>query len=475
MKRKTIILIAIFVAILLGVLVTSSFTSKYNQVVFLMRHSSLYLLIAITVLLLMIIAYKKTIKRVEKQTHISIIKIATIFIFMGLLYLGSIIQMSYIQKYDSPILSTCSYYDEYGNLLYYNHLPMSCEEPDVTIDGNKKTLNFIEHYEGQFEQFWVYDGYYTFEDREFSDGYIIIDLFVEVVTIHTDDKLTYYSLKWTEFAAITVDEETEYAVISRQKVVENTYLSKTFISDQKIYDFQDMEYTLYSIGMGHHWIDENESLLTSHIQYKFDYNEPFGSSDIFKEFKITKIDVINFPDSEDTIASGIRKYDEGEFTQISRAGEVGDLSTMRYVFNELDAVHILAVNHGGLMIFDSDIVKNYGYEDNSLIINSFNTKAESFNVFVYNSVNNESISIEVPRFKSYQKIFETSYGFVQKNYVDGVSISEYRDSLLNYGFSDMSYYYYDQHIGFLDYEELIFESWPTYFAVDQYRAIFDFE
>lgn len=470
MKKITKIIIATILAILLGAIVYTSFQSKYNEFVFLVRHIALFTLLSIITFIVILYLYILIIKKVESKKHINYIKIFTAIVFIGVLYLGSVIQLKYIETYDSPILMSCSYYDQYGNILYFNHLPMSCEEPVVVYQNDNETImSFEENYNGSFKQFWV-------DDQLFENGTIKLDLFVEVKTIHTDDKLTYYSIKWTEFAEITVDGTIHYGLISRQKIVENSFQDKTFISNQKTYNYQELDDVLFSILFGTHFQLDSPNLV-SEIEYELSYTKQYGTNDVIKEFIINKTDILNTPSETLLIAQGLRKeVEEGEFIQISKSGaEFTDLSIMRYVFNDSSSKYILAPNAGGYLVFAPDITKQYGYKDNNLIINSFTQTSETFSLDVYSSLNKDSISVEVPRMKSYQKIFYTDYGYLQENYTDGITKEDKMTEMLQDDFSDMSYYYYNTDMGFLDYEDLVFEPWPELFAIDNYRPIFDFE
>ena len=470
MKKKIYIIIAIILAVLFGAIIYTSFQSKYNEIIFLVRHISLFTLLALIALIVILYFYKFVIKKVDSNKHINYIRIFTALVFIGVLSLGSAIQLKYIERYDSPILSSCSYYDEYGNILYHNHLPMSCEEPVVTQNGNETILLFEEQYDGPFEQFWV-------DEQLFQNGTIEINLYVTVKVVHIDNKLTYYSINWMEFAEITVDNTIYYGYITREKIVENTYLEKTFISNQKGYNFQDVNNNVFYPFSSYRDFDSSEQVFE--IEYQMFYTEQYGTNSDIKEFRIDKIDLLNAPDETEHIARGLRKEtEEGEFIQISKINSgFTELGVMRYVFNEDSSRFILGPNNGGATttIFTADIIKEYGYKDNNLIINSFETPASPFTLDVYSSLNNDSINVEVPKLESYQKIFRTEYGYLQENYVDGITETDLLIHLTQNSLSDMSYYSYNNDMEFLNYENLIFEPWPELYVIDHYRPIFDFE
>jgi hypothetical protein len=122
---------------------------KYNQHVFVLKHTLIYILAASVIIMLVKKIYQIVLMRykdvfVDKKLYF--LKGFTIFVVIGLLGLSRYLQLDYIKLYETPPIAYCYYYDEYGNYIHGSRFSYVCPELEIR-SKNASSLKFRVAYE----------------------------------------------------------------------------------------------------------------------------------------------------------------------------------------------------------------------------------------------------------------------------------------------------------------------------------------
>jgi len=198
---------------------------KYDQLVFVLKHLSYYTFYGLTLMLSVSVLYrileKEFIKRLFSCKYLNIMTICILAI--GLVIITKE-RINYIEKFETPVLTNCVYYDNLGNMIfdarYSNAVCPTFEVISISNDfvelRSQTTLNgdtWINLDLGQEVPVTIYET-------------------IDIKLIYEDGLLTTYQQNLTT-AAIVYDIETRYERYSEELYVENTYQEDHFYSVQK--------------------------------------------------------------------------------------------------------------------------------------------------------------------------------------------------------------------------------------------------
>ena len=251
MKNIKLVLLGTFV-ILLSIVIATFVAYRYNQVIFMIRHISLYVLLSFVSVVGLLMLYrllKDSIINLKINNGLVFLKGFTALIYVLILFLISTLQMGYIDLYETPLLTGCEYADDLGNLIYGTDLPYECGEPSIISEtANEIVFEFSEAYAGINEVFEI-DG------KTVTGGSMDMNV-LATVTMRYDHVLgnkvlAYQEIQWTQSTILSNALGVRYAYKSVTKVIENSYLEDEFYSNAKTYKVErldDEPYTLFNVG-----------------------------------------------------------------------------------------------------------------------------------------------------------------------------------------------------------------------------------
>jgi hypothetical protein len=230
------------------------FLPFYNPIYFYLQHVSLFLFMAMFIYYLLKLGYDRLENRITKKTAL---KGYTITVFVLLLFLFSNIQLYAIETYQTSEYQTCSYYDVYGNAIYYSQLPNQCPNLEI-VNQDDATLSFVvyEDISGVAERGYMnldFDKEYNLEAKMRSDIQI---------TYFDDGLIQSVDTKRSVNIILSNDIE-EYKVYnSMQTIIENTIGTSTpngivpsyssnitlKILEDQFYDFQRLDDVTHYVG-----------------------------------------------------------------------------------------------------------------------------------------------------------------------------------------------------------------------------------
>ncbi len=233
-RKHYIVMMLVF---LLSIAIITSFQPRFNQLILIIKHVSYFLFFSLLAVSIIILIYHRALKQefFMKHTHQIYLKIFTLLIFGLMLYGLSNIQLNYIERYETPDLSSCQYYDEYGNLLYDSYFRFSCPVLEVIDSGDDYiVLNGIEQVTGVNDTFYL-DG--TRVNGGLIESQIDFD-----ITVRYDElnRIKNYQLLWTQYSTIDTNNDQFYGYVSIKREISNDYAENEFTSTQNNYRYEKL-------------------------------------------------------------------------------------------------------------------------------------------------------------------------------------------------------------------------------------------
>lgn len=175
-NKNYIIYFIIYNIILISGIVVISFLPKYNQHVYVLKHTLIYILAVSIIIMIIKRIYNKFLKRYKDifiGKRLYILKGFTIFTVISLLAMSNYFQFNYIKLYETPPIVNCYYYDEFGNYIHGSRIKNVCPELEII---NKTDNSLI------FKAEYIYPGteQYSFKEELLGyrghDGYAIVNI-----------------------------------------------------------------------------------------------------------------------------------------------------------------------------------------------------------------------------------------------------------------------------------------------------------
>jgi len=205
--------------------VVLGFTTRYNQLIFILRHSTLYLGIAFLVPMTLSVFYKPYKKYfLNKGVSLIYLNFITLAVLAVSLVLIANSRLEYIAEYEVPNYMNEILYDDYNNEIYRSIL--IGVKPTVEVIEkipNKLVLHIEEVCICQQTSSRIEEQYSLNNLDYFIDG--TVDIFVDIEIIY-DDNNSIISYTINETRNIMYEPEDlpkYYAYISRKLVIENQY------------------------------------------------------------------------------------------------------------------------------------------------------------------------------------------------------------------------------------------------------------
>lgn len=217
-----------------------AFLPTYNQIYFYLKHISLYIILAILSIVLLVFFYRLILRNNDISNNKTKILQAFTIIFLGaILYSIGETQITYIDKYESPFLYGCTYYDEYKNILYSSQFFGECPELD-NIVKTKDSISFsVIETSTRINSDYYHDDIYIGEQS--LNVFRVTDISISYTT---DNRLKTISiLSSTSIKSDSLgDFHNKY--YSLRKDITNTYSDDAF---QSIYDYYFIELDNYNL------------------------------------------------------------------------------------------------------------------------------------------------------------------------------------------------------------------------------------
>lgn len=267
--------------------ITTLFLPKYNQTVFVLKHTFIYLFFASFTILLVRYFYSKLLQmyhNVLTDNKLILFRVFT-FIMIGLfLFIGRNIQLNYIALYESPPVVHCYYYDEYGNYIHGSKMTYVCP----TLEVIEQEDNFL-----KVRATYEYPGNDTSHLKRDNDGpyyrgvdgYAVVDIEVaygEDNYITTYKSQTSWNYELLEFRDIDSTDEGVLSTYYRslQLVIETDYGEDAITQSKTTHMFEDSDVDYTDIKDVNHYdfssddplsVQSLELVVTSKANNKIDF------------------------------------------------------------------------------------------------------------------------------------------------------------------------------------------------------------
>lgn len=183
----------IYFAVLTTLLVMVLFLPKYSQIVFVIKHTVIFLFAASVVVLIVKSIYNGFLKQYSNvlvKRKLMIFNAFTIITIGGLLFGVRVLQTNFIALTETPPIVFCYYYDDYGNYIHGSRMSYVCPELEILINednllkfkaeyrfiNDEGTTNVTKDNDGPWYQsddgFAVVDIEITYNDDHFITSYI---------------------------------------------------------------------------------------------------------------------------------------------------------------------------------------------------------------------------------------------------------------------------------------------------------------
>ncbi|MCK5762028.1 MAG: hypothetical protein KAH16_03925, partial [Candidatus Izimaplasma sp.] len=276
----------ISIAILFVIFLVATFLPFYEPLYFYTKHVSLFLLVSLIFFGILRQFYTRLENMLDSKKYI--VKFLTVIAF-GLLIFGfSEAQMKYINIFETPAISGCTYYDSYGNLIYDTILPMNCGELDViTNTPSKLEVTIIEKMSNEYrpgesslaEMYPIWGN--SFSGVKKTDITVTYDLQGRILTVSLLSSTNYE----------IIDNESVYSYNpyiyynSFKRIVVNEYFEDSFKSTQKVYVLEDIVGSWSQLNQVEHYNFSEEEGVTEILRSNI--WSSIGDTDFFEVTKET--------------------------------------------------------------------------------------------------------------------------------------------------------------------------------------------
>ncbi len=301
----------ISIAILFVIFLIAIFLPFYKPLYFFTKHISLFLLVSLIFFGILKRFYNQLETKLDSKKYI--LKSLTVITFGLLIFVFSEVQMAYINTFETPAISGCTYYDSHGNLIYDTILPMNCGEIEVIINTPYRLeITVIERMSNE----------YRVGESDLTEMYPIWgDSFSGVkktdITVTYDSKgriITASLLSSTNYEII--DNESVYSYNpyiyynSFKRIVINEYYEDSFKSTQKVYVLEDIVGNWSQLDeVTHYDFSEDEGVIEI---LRSDISGSVGNTDFFT---VTKETITQGVSNTEEIAVGHIEDSTGEYSK----------------------------------------------------------------------------------------------------------------------------------------------------------------
>ncbi len=248
------------------------FSQRYNQILFILRHSSLYLGIAFLVSAIISIFYY-IYKSIFIKRNISLISlniITLVILSISLIWIADT-RLDFIAENEVPYYMNEILYDEYNNKIYESVLVGI--EPSVEVvekTANKLVLHIEENCDCQqhsrdIEEFYPDDEFDSFIDSN-------VEIFFDIEVIYNDDtSIDSYTIEETRNIQYEPNNvQPYYGYVSRKIEISNEYHTDNLIVTQKDFYYADyMDDNEYiTFNSNNHYDFSNDEAVTSYYRLK---------------------------------------------------------------------------------------------------------------------------------------------------------------------------------------------------------------
>ncbi len=219
-----------YLILLFGIVVAFWFTSRYNQILYILKHTVTFIFLALLSIKLTLYIFKKNLYENHEEfetKHYRLFRILTILSIVVSLTIISVVQRDYILVAETPPMETCYYYDEFGNYIHGSRLIYNCPTPVVekTDDSLSMTFDYTYHGSGNGYSNLSIGGISLYENRKVEIGASRISVEVH----YTDDNIIdYYRLR--EVTNYLADDYTRTEINRKQEynLANQTYITNYY-------------------------------------------------------------------------------------------------------------------------------------------------------------------------------------------------------------------------------------------------------
>lgn len=425
--KKKIIILAFLLFGLFTIAIYASFQVKYNQTIFIIKHTSFFLFFALLILILVKYSYSRALKNDyfgsdKRQVYL---KLYTAVIFGFLVFGISRVQLLYINIYETPSLVECYYYDQYGNYLHGSRFSYVCPELIVTSLNDEDFEFYLEYdfpetdpnkYQRTNDSNW----YQIKEAFALVNISVSYDEYQNITSMIYQETIQYIRYEYPNYESEDIDTsdrfEQKYASSSRIDI--STEYSETEVTQtNRVYTYEYSNVSFDDIEDATHYNFSNETPKwenSYHIdintlsEYKKEFtiyiNDDFETyyAEGYVEDTDTNVDLFYRLNSEN-LSDSIQPKDR--FESITFTPEKGVIRTKEH----------LGSQHSYIYDYNSDLNINYIQSKYDLI-----EGREEYSYSDY--VSGGNFAIESDRYL--YKFYNESYGFRIEEYTENSSTRE---------------------------------------------------
>ncbi len=292
--------------LLLVAMVASWFLPRYNQIYFILKNTITFVFFGLSVVKFILYAFRESIRKnkgINDSRKVSILR-GFLIVTIVLALVCVMAAQRRIIEIRTPVLTHCTYYDDYGNLVTNSPYYSTCIEPEVT-NLNDTTKKFTFQYdvpgmnEGVYHQLTKRN---ELTDRSLDNYYVRADegyLYEEItITYNDSDLIEEYNLKLElnyilkKYTKQTLDNgEKKYTFVESEKM-------SNYLEFKSKYTFSDSEITQRKTTYEKRLVLNRFDNLTDRSSYEFQetdlifdlettliYNIPFIGDEYLDEVK----------------------------------------------------------------------------------------------------------------------------------------------------------------------------------------------
>lgn len=231
MKKKKKYILLIIIAILFITSIVMMNLPRFNKTNMVMKYAVIYLFLAfVTLFSIMCLFYILKNRFHLENKGLFLLKGFTFLTFIIVLFIIGQAQLKYIDKYETPPIIACSFYDKYNNLIYTSQYMNSCPELE-DIKKTESSLSFTvnEQFHNYTNEQWN-NGIFQ-EQKEFN-AYLKTDIEIEYNSNGQILHVLILSSSNIEYKGST---GFDYDYFSIKREIKNVYEEDSFTSVQDNY------------------------------------------------------------------------------------------------------------------------------------------------------------------------------------------------------------------------------------------------
>lgn len=412
----------LYFLVFLSLIITTLFLPKYSQLVFVLKHTLIFIFGASLIIVFIKKLYNILLVKYEKiitDKKLVLFRLFTLVVISGLLFLGRTIQLNYIALYESPPVVLCYYYDEYGNYIHGSRMTYVCPTLEI-IEKNENYLKFRAEYDypGNRDDYLRSDNSSGPYYRGY-DGYGVVDVEIEYNDEHFITSYTSQTSINYELLVFSNTDSLQDSNLSDEGEILKYYNSFQ-LSIQTEYDHDSARQIKSFYVIEQNNIQYNDIKNVSH--YDFSNSEPVStyqldldvtnSTETHKEFEIYDL-------ARDNLLAYLGYIDiENDTTKVFFEMNPDNVAIEP---NEISDTYIIKENIISRTHISGSSRREYEYELFNTSLNYIQTKY-SYSKQYQSSEYRKSKGYEIDNtiivegvFETY-KMFKTSYGFMIEEY-----------------------------------------------------------